>query len=155
MQVVRHAALVAGHGIEGDRYAAGEGTYSRLGNAVLPKIRHVTFFSREALEEGNRELAALDFQIAANEMRRNVFVEGIDVNALIGKEFGNERLRFEGFELATPCALPISLIERVKERTDKAQLVVAFKRVFALRGGIRAAVYADELLSVGDAIVPR
>jgi hypothetical protein len=47
MMEVAEAALVAGRGIEGDRYFLGTGTYSR---SAKPDVREVTLFEMEVLE---------------------------------------------------------------------------------------------------------
>jgi hypothetical protein len=47
MEEVGEAILVAGRGIEGDRYFSGTGTYSRLQE---PDFREVTLFEMEVLD---------------------------------------------------------------------------------------------------------
>jgi MOSC domain-containing protein YiiM len=146
MEAVRFAALIAGHGIAGDRYAEGTGTYSR---ADPPRVRHVTFIAREAIEAANRELSA---PFAPIELRRNVLVEGIDLNACVGGYLGNERVLFRGAERAEPCLRPALLI---KERWGEAHAPLvarAFKRAFAGRGGLRAEIAMDALIGVHDTL---
>src|SRR6266508_4488094 len=74
-----------GGGIVGDRYATNEGFFSRTGP---DKIRHVTLITNEAIGEANAELARRGLAaFAAHETRRNIVTEGVDVNALLGREF--------------------------------------------------------------------
>ena len=53
MEPLDEATLIAGRGIEGDRYCLGTGTYSKL-----PAVRDVTLIEIEVLEADRRPVAA-------------------------------------------------------------------------------------------------
>lgn len=77
MQAQTDATLTAGVGIEGDRYAAGEGTYS-----VLPEPgRHVTLLSANEVDDafktgGNMSNHDQGWQGHYGTLRRNLVVQG-------------------------------------------------------------------------------
>ena len=98
MQVVRHARALAGRGLEGDRYADGAGTFSPRG-ARRPGY-DLTLIAAEVVEELTARDAVLDFAST----RRNVLTRGIDVNALVGRDFTVGDVRCRGLRLAEPCA---------------------------------------------------
>jgi len=82
---------VAGRGIRGDRFFDYKENYKG----------QITFFAMEVLEALRSELRLPNAQPQAT--RRNVFVRGLDLNALIGKQFEVQGLRFEGVEESKPC----------------------------------------------------
>ena len=78
MQLLSAAQARAGRGLEGDRYAAGAGTFS-------PRAGHrpgydLTLIAAEVLDE----LAAAGQPLDFAGTRRNVLTRGIDVNAMVG-----------------------------------------------------------------------
>ncbi|NLT72089.1 MAG: molybdenum cofactor biosysynthesis protein [Verrucomicrobiaceae bacterium] len=88
---VEEIECVAGSGIRGDRYFDHKPDYKG----------QITFFEIET----HRRLCA---QFPASKRgpdcyRRNVIVEGQDLNALIGREFEIQGLRFLGTEESKPC----------------------------------------------------
>jgi hypothetical protein len=146
MEPVRYAALIAGAGIAGDRYALGTGAYS---HSDPLRIRHVTFIAREALERANQDLPS-GARFAPVDTRRNVLVEGIELNACVGRYLGNEKVLFEGVALAEPCARPLVLRKKPWERPSPPALGRMFISAFEHRGGLRAAIYMDATIAVGD-----
>src|SRR5512135_464423 len=71
--------VLAGVGLEGDRYATQTGEFSaREGGG-----REVTLIAREAIDKAN----AAAVTIGAHETRRNLVTDGVDLDALIGKTF--------------------------------------------------------------------
>src|SRR5262249_23551723 len=85
MRVRNSVRALAGRGLEGDRYALGEGSYSKL---PRPVARHVSLIAREAIEAVTDYLVRhglIPFE--PEETRRNIVVEGIDVYALLDHEF--------------------------------------------------------------------
>ncbi|MBI4090093.1 MAG: sulfurase [Candidatus Kerfeldbacteria bacterium] len=135
MQQVPTVNALAGLGLEGDRYALGQGAYSK---AAREAIRHVTLFGAEALEAANRELSA---SFAPHETRRNILTEGIELNNLIGREFLVGPVRMRGLELCDPCGRPSKLA--AKE---------GFATAFLNRGGLRAEILSSGPISPGDPI---
>lgn len=88
---VEQIECVAGRGIRGDRFFDYKENYKG----------QITFFAMEVLEALRRELDLPDAQPQAT--RRNVFVRGMDLNAVIGKEFEVQGVRFAGVEESKPC----------------------------------------------------
>jgi MOSC domain-containing protein YiiM len=88
---VEQIECVAGRGIRGDRFFDYKEDYKG----------QITFFAMEVLEALRRELNLPDVPPQAT--RRNAFVRGADLNALIGKQFEVQGVRFEGVEESKPC----------------------------------------------------
>lgn len=88
---VDHVECVAGRGIRGDRFFDFKENYKG----------QITFFSMEVLEALRRELNLPQAQPQST--RRNVFVRGADLNALIGRQFAIQNVRFVGVEESRPC----------------------------------------------------
>jgi MOSC domain-containing protein YiiM len=88
---VEQIECVAGRGLRGDRFFDFKDNYKG----------QITFFSMEVLAALQRELnlpAALP-----QATRRNVFVRGADLKALVGQEFEVQGVRFVGTEESKPC----------------------------------------------------
>lgn len=119
-------ALVAGKGIEGDRYARKE----------LGHRKQITFF-----DMGTIDLLAGQFgdSVKPELVRRNVFVRGIDLPSLVGREFRVQGMRFLGVDACPPC-----------EWMDKS-VGDGAKQLMAGRGGLRAEILKGGVLSVGPA----
>ena len=81
MQLLEVAHAVPGRGLEGDRYAAGAGTFSP--RADRRPGYDLTLMAAEVLDE----LAAAGSTVDFAATRRNVLTRGIDVNALVGRTF--------------------------------------------------------------------
>ena len=88
---VENIECVAGRGIRGDRFFDFKENYKG----------QITFFAMEVLETLRCELNLPDAQPQAT--RRNAFVRGLDLSALIGKQFEVQGVRFEGVEESRPC----------------------------------------------------
>jgi hypothetical protein len=121
------SAVVGATGLDGDRYAAGAGTFSAPGTSG----RHVTLVEAEALESAG---------VAFTAARRNVVTRGVDLDALIGQEFALGSARLVGRRRCEPCAH--------LERLEGPGLL----RPLVHRGGLRADVVATGSVSVGDAV---
>ena len=134
MQLVPSAHALAGRGLEGDRYADSSGTFSPLG-AHRPGY-DLTLIAAEVVEELSARDAALDFAAT----RRNVLTRGIDVNALVGREFRIGDIRCRGLRLAEPCAH--------LERLHGPGLL----RPLIHRGGLRVDILSDGYLTPGSRI---
>lgn len=125
---VERAALVAGHGLHGDRYyfEAGAGPGEAL-----------TLIEAEALE-GLR--ADTGIELSAADSRRQVLTRGIALNDLVGHEFTVGAVRCRGVELCDPC-------NHLQSVTQPGVL-----RGLVNRGGLRADVLEDGEIAVGDAV---
>ena len=95
MQSLAVANLVAGEGIQGDRYATGRGKYS-----PLPDIREVTLIEDETLEALRRDS---DIDLTVDEHRRNLTTRDVPLNHLVGVRFRVGRVLLEGGRLNFPC----------------------------------------------------
>jgi len=101
MEELQQANLVAGRGIEGDRYFLGTGTYS-----PKPDAREVTLFEIEVLEALARNdppLQAGPIRIDPGHHRRNLTVRGVPVGHLVGKRFHVGDVVLKGGRLNFPC----------------------------------------------------
>jgi MOSC domain-containing protein YiiM len=90
-QDVRSAKCRAGWGIEGDRFYGYRPEYKG----------QVTFFSWETYVEAREKFGVPALSPSA--FRRNVVVEGLDLNGLIGRRFTLGGVEFEGTSEARPC----------------------------------------------------
>jgi len=96
MQALNEARLIAGRGIEGDRYFLGTGTYS-----IKPgEDRQVTLIEREMLD---RVAADDGHDISVDEHRRNLTVEGVPLQHLVGLRFRVGECVLEGVRINQPC----------------------------------------------------
>lgn len=82
---------VAGRGLEGDRFFDHKPNYAG----------QITFFAMEVYEDLCRALSIFDKSPAA--LGRNVFLRGVDLNALIGVTFSLQGLVFFGSKECSPC----------------------------------------------------
>ncbi len=135
MRSVNAATAIAGRGLEGDRYAAGAGTFTPHSNRL--RGYDVTLIESEVLDrltlpDGSR--------LAPEESRRNVVTGGIDLNALVGKEFRIGSVRAFGQRLCEPCLH----LQRLTRRGVVAGLVH--------KGGLRADLLGDGEIRVGERI---
>lgn len=134
MQLVPSVRALAGRGLEGDRYADGTGTFSSRG-ARRPGF-DLTLIAAEVVEELTAHDAALDFAGT----RRNVLTRGVDVNALVGRDFTIDGVRCRGLRLAEPCAH----LERIAGP--------GLLRPLIHRGGVRVDIVSEGDLRVGSTI---
>ncbi len=129
---VAEAELVASKGLVGDRFFE----TSRPDSAV-------TFFAHEVIERlaDELDLPLLDPIV----LRRNVVIEGVDLNALRGHEFeivsGDACVRFCGAGESYPC------------RWMNAAVVPGAMGWLKGRGGLRCRVLSDGMLRRGEAML--
>lgn len=101
MEELATATLVAGRGIEGDRYFLGTGTYSKL-----PAVRDVTLIEIEVLEALARNdppLQEAPIELAPGDHRRNLTVRGVPLAHLVGVRFKVGETVLRGARLNFPC----------------------------------------------------
>lgn len=82
---------IAGRGICGDRFFDHQENYKG----------QISFFAWETYQEICNQLSVWDRSSAV--FRRNVITSGIDLNALIGREFSIQGVHFYGTEECRPC----------------------------------------------------
>ena len=134
MRLVTTARARAGHGLDGDRYALGQGTFSPRGRG-RPGY-DLTLIAQEVLDD----LAAAGRPIGFAASRRNVLTRGVDVNALVGRTFRIGDVECAGRRLCEPCAH----LERLSGPGVLRPLVN--------RGGLRVDVLGDGEIRIGDEI---
>jgi MOSC domain-containing protein YiiM len=120
--------LIAGRGIEGDRYA--------LRDAGHP--RQITFFDMAVLDELSRRFTRA---VPPGAVRRNVLVRGCSLPELVGRRFRVQGVLFEGMDPCKPCYWMDEAIGPGAEELLKG------------RGGLRARILEDGRLHVGAAIL--
>jgi hypothetical protein len=135
MKALATATAVKGKGLLGDRYATKAGTFTPRS----PRLRgyDVTLIESEVLDQ----LTLADgSQLAAAESRRNLVTRGVDLDALVGREFSIGAVRAFGQRLCEPCVH----LERLTRPGVVAGLVH--------RGGLRADILTDGEIRLGDKI---
>lgn len=135
MIALERTRVVAGRGLEGDRYFDGRGYYSRV-----PPLtgRRLTLIEAESLEAMERETG---IALAPNECRRNLVTRGIRLDELIGKRFRIGGIECYGERPCPPCGY-------IEGLTGKPGL----NRAMTDRGGIRAEILLDGEIILGDVI---
>ena len=134
MQQTQEVRAIPGKGLVGDRYFFGEGTFSP--HPQKPDYE-ITFIESEKIEAFARD-SGLAFTSA--HARRNIVTEGVDLNALAGKEFLVGDVRIRGIRLCEPCnyLAKASFPETLKGLVNK--------------GGLRAQILSEGVIHVGDCI---
>ena len=135
MEARAEADALVGKGLDGDRYAIEAGKFSgtKIGK------RAVTLIEREAIAAAND---AYDLGMTEQESRRNIVVEGVPLNHLIGREFLVGEVRLRGFDLSEPCAY-------LEDLTGKPA-----RKALLHRGGLRAEIVEGGPIRVGDTVRP-
>ena len=123
---IERAVAVAGRGLEGDRYAAGAGTFSGPGRGY-----ELTLVQEEALAEVG---------VSWEDARRNVVTRGVDLNALVGRRFRVGSVECIGRRLAEPCA-------HLEKLTRPGLL-----RPLVHRAGLRADILVGGTIVLGDEV---
>jgi MOSC domain len=125
---VESVVAIAGRGLDGDRYAAGRGTFSRPGRGY-----ELTLVEAETLDE---------LTISWERARRNVVTRGVSLNPLAGRRFRIGEVECVGRRLCEPCAH--------LEKVSGAGLL----RPLVHRGGLRADILVGGTIALGDELVP-
>jgi MOSC domain-containing protein YiiM len=133
MKGVRAATALEGCGLEGDRYCAGTGHWSRFG-----RVCEVTFIAAEDLVDIERETGV---SVKNGEHRRNVVTRGISLKTLHRGE------RFLVGDVVFEYRGPRSVCRYIEHLTEPG-MTQALKG----RGGICARVIENGTLRVGDEI---
>jgi MOSC domain-containing protein YiiM len=121
-----------GSGLEGDRYALGQGTFSK------PKPDHeLTLIESEAVEAMKRDYG---IEMIAGDARRNVVTLGVPLNHLVGCEFLIGEVRVRGIRLCEPCS-------HLEGLTGQPAI-----KGLRHRGGLRAQVLSAGIIRRGDVV---
>jgi hypothetical protein len=121
---VSEIECAAGRGIKDDRFFNFKESYKG----------QITFFSLEVFEALCSELKLADTSPGAT--RRNVIVEGVDLNSLVGKDFEIQDVKFRGMAECSPC-----------HWMDQA-FAPGAEKFLQNRGGLRAQILTDGKLKV-------
>lgn len=129
------ARLIAGVGIEGDRYATGQGFYSKTPRPD----RQVTLIEIESLEALKRDH---QIDLRPNETRRNLTTRDVPLNHLVGKRFRVGEVLLYGARLNVPC----KYLEQMTGKPVYAPLIH--------RSGLNCEILSGGTVRPGDSIVP-
>src|SRR2546421_12348062 len=135
MRATDRMRVLAGIGLEGDRYATGRGHFSGTPGTG----RALTLIEAEVLESLRESLG---IALRPGEARRNVTTRGIALNALVGRRFRIGSVLCEGKGLCEPCSY-------LEDQLGKPLL-----HPLLHRGGLRANVLEDGEIRVGDQVRP-
>jgi len=123
----KEVQCVAGKGLVDDRFFDLKENYKG----------QITFFDWAVFDELKGHYPDKEFPPSA--MRRNVLVEGLDLNALIVEEFELQGIRFSGAQHCAPCYWMDQAVGPGAETFLKG------------RGGLRARILTDGKLTTGPA----
>jgi hypothetical protein len=118
---------IDGRGLDGDRYAAGAGTFSG------PMGYEVTLVDSAAA-------ALVDGELATADLRRNILTTDIDLPSLVGRRFRVGEAVLVGRRLCEPC-------RRLEQIVGRPLI-----RPLIHRAGLRADIVTSGVISVGDAV---
>jgi hypothetical protein len=131
MQEMQEVQALAGSGLQGDRYASGEGSFNR----GVPGKRQVTLMNALFFDGSAWQFA---------DSRGNIFTRGVELMWLIGREFQVGEARFRGIKYCDPCVRPSKLLGKQE----------SFALDFHDRGGLVAEVIEGGVIRVGGAVIP-
>ena len=127
-RLLQEVRALAGRGLEGDRHVTGRGTFPSG-----PPGSALTMIEAEVCE-------SFDPPLEPSDHRRNVVTRGIDLNALVGRDFSIGEVHCRGMRLCEPC----TVVQRYASRPVLRALVH--------RGGLRADILHDGEIRVGDPV---
>jgi MOSC domain-containing protein YiiM len=134
MAIRETLTLIAGRGIEGDRYLLGTGYYSRRPH----EDRQITLIEAEVLESITRDQG---IEFPPEESRRNVVTRGVPLAHLVGREFRIGNTRLIGGRLNVPC-------KYLEDLNDRPGLFNALVN----RSGLNARILDGGDIHLGDPI---
>lgn len=141
MEELAEARLIAGKGIEGDRYYKGTGTYS-----PKPDVREVTLIEMEALDALARNDPPLQggpITLQPIDHRRNLTTRGVPLNHLVGRRFKvGEVVVLKGGRLNFPC-------KYLEELLGSPVYLPLYNR-----SGLNCSIEVGGIIRPGDKIVP-
>ena len=130
---VQQINLVAGAGIEGDRYF----------NVQKHAGQNITLVEAEEIEAFN---AAFGVSYDLSCTRRNIVTRGTRLNELVGREFRIADVRLRGVELCEPCS---TLGASLATADLEAKAVI---KHFVHRAGLRADILSSGRIAIGDRV---
>jgi MOSC domain-containing protein YiiM len=135
MRELAGATLIAGIGIEGDRYATRRGTYSARHHID----RQITLIEVETLEALARDHGLV---VAVDEHRRNLTTRGVPVAHLVGRYFRVGSCVLYGGRLNVPCKYLEELLGR------------PVFRPLIHRSGLNGRIIVGGTIHPGDPVLP-
>jgi MOSC domain-containing protein YiiM len=132
MQAVAQVRAIPAYGLEGDRYALGQGTFFK----PEPDCE-LTLIEVEAIEALKRDY---EVDLAPGEARRNLVTRGVPLNRLVGLEFKIGEVRIRGIRLCEPCS-------HLQALTGRPVI-----KGLLHRGGLRAQILSQGTIHVGDTV---
>jgi len=133
MRALTQVSVMPGKGIQGDRYASGQGTFSEQlkGNPAA----ELSLIESEVIDAFNQEHKQA---VSYHDFRRNIVTTGIRLNALVGKTFYIGPIQLRGLRLCEPCAHLATTVNA---------LVLPH---LVGRGGLRAQILSPGEMTLGD-----
>jgi len=132
MRAIAEARALPGVGLEGDRYALGQGTFFK------PEPSYeLTLIEAEAIEALRRDYA---IELAPRDARRNLVTRDVPLNHLVGKEFFIGEVKIRGIRLCEPC-------DHLQHLTGQPVI-----KGLLHRGGLRAQILSEGTIHVGDVV---
>lgn len=135
LQTLSCANLVAGQGIQGDRYFNQQGSFSA--SQKHDPSTELTLIEQEQIDHFNKQYKR---RYAYADFRRNIITEGIELNALVGKTFTLGKIRLKGIMLCEPCA-------QLAETLDPLVLPQLLNK-----GGLRAQILSSGEIKLAEPI---
>ncbi len=130
---VDSASLEAGKGIVGDRYHSLAQQHMDQNSAV--PSNHISFVAKEELDQFLRDNSS---DLNYGDFRRSIVTAGIDLNALVGKQFKVGDAICFGAELCEPCSFLAGSVH------------CAMLPGLINRGGLRATVISSGTITKGS-----
>ncbi len=141
MEELAEGTLVAGRGIEGDRYLLGTGSYS-----AKPDIREVTLIEVEVLEAlamGEPKVPGTKATLEPIDHRRNLTTRGVPLNHLVGRRFKVGEVVLKGGRMNFPCKYLEELLG-----------IEGLYEGLLNRSGLNCSIEVGGTIRPGDPIVP-
>jgi len=135
VEQVEAASLEAGRGIVGDRYHQLAEQHLAKGMEVMQN--HVSLVEQEALDKFMQD-HGLHYDYG--DFRRSVITTGINLNALVGKQFRLGNAVLYGVELCEPCSYLAGIIHK------------SVLPEMAVSAGLRATVIESGNIKAGDSL---
>src|SRR5215467_9768028 len=145
MQSITEVRAFPGRGLEGDRYFAGTGFYSKKSSYGGREVTLIEVEAVEALFGGVLNAAGERFgiKLAAAGTRRNIATSSVPLNHLVDREFWVGAVLMRGTRLCEPC----------KHLEDLTQPGVLSGLIH--RGGLRALILNEGVIRVRDVVRPK
>jgi hypothetical protein len=142
MQSRSEVRAIPGRGLDGDRYFAGKGFYSKKPSYGGREVSLIEMEAIDALFHGvtNADGKRLGIKLNCGDARRNIVTSGVPLNHLTDCEFWIGTVLMRGMRLCEPC----------KHLDDLTQPGVMSGLLH--RGGLRAEILTEGVIHLGDRV---